>query len=108
MNKQTALAEAISITNEILEVLDEQDFLRVDELEAKRQTLICEAFDQSVEQIDRIKAHHLQDLNQRVVDKLVEFKQSVLQRQRQIRLASKATNAYSSHSDAEFRIQSFR
>ncbi len=108
MNKQTALTEAISITNEILGVLDEQDFLRVNELEAKRQPLIRKTFEQSVEQIDRIKAHHLQDLNQRVVDKLIEFKQSVLQQQRQIRLASKASNAYSSHSGAEFRTQSFR
>ncbi len=104
MNKQAALVEAISITNEILEVLDEQDFHRISELEAKRQPLIFKVFEQSIDQIDRIKAHHLQDLNQRVVDKLLEFKQSVLSQQRQIRHASKATNAYSSNSGAALRV----
>ncbi|MCP4492705.1 MAG: hypothetical protein GY820_36160 [Gammaproteobacteria bacterium] len=107
MNKQTALVEAISITNEILEVLDEQDFLRINELEAIRQPLIRKVFEQSLDQIDRIKAHHLQDLNQRVVGRLVELKQEVLQQQQQIRLASKATNAYSSHSSAGIKTQSF-
>ena len=97
MNSKTALAEAISITDEILSVLDEQDFLRVDELEARRQPLIRQAFAQSVEEIDRIKATHLQNLNQKVVQKLTEFKQGIMQQQQQIRTASKATKAYQSH-----------
>ncbi|MCP3689262.1 MAG: hypothetical protein GY784_12695 [Gammaproteobacteria bacterium] len=103
MNKQAALVEAIEITNEVLELLDEQDFQRINELEARRQPLIRKAFEQSIEQIDRIKAHHLQDLNQQVVDRLLEFKQSVLSQQQEIRLASKATAAYSCHSGAGFR-----
>jgi len=97
MNSKTALAEAISITDEILSVLDEQDFMRVDELEVKRQPLIRQAFAQSVEEIDRIKAVHLQNLNQQVVKKLSEFKQSIMQQQQHIRTASKATKAYQSH-----------
>ena len=97
MNSKTALAEAISITDEILSVLDEQDFLRVDELEARRQPLIRRAFAQSVEEIDRIKAIHLQNLNQQVVEKLGEFKQGIMQQQKHIRTASKATKAYQSH-----------
>ncbi len=105
MNKQAALVEAISITNEILEVLHEQDFHRISKLEAKRQPLICKVFEQSIDQIDRIKAHHLQDLNQQVVDRLLELKQSVLSQQQQIRLASKATNAYSNHGGVELRSQ---
>ncbi len=94
MNSKAALAEAISITDEILLVLDEQDFLRIDELEAKRQPLIRQAFAQSVEEIDRIKAVHLQNLNQQVVEKLSEFKQGIMQQHQQIRKATKATNAY--------------
>ncbi len=97
MNSKTALTEAISITDEILSVLDDQDFSRVDELEARRQLLIRQAFAQSVEEIDRIKAIHLQNLNQQVVNKLSEFKQVVLQQQKQISTASKATKAYQSH-----------
>jgi len=96
MNSKAALTEAISITDEILSVLDDQDFSRVDELEAKRQPLIRRAFAQSVEDIDRIKAIHLQNLNQQVVEKLSEFKQVVLQQQKQIQSASKATKAYAS------------
>ena len=97
MNKKNALTEAIGITDEILRVLDGNDFERLTVLEAKRQPFIEEAFAQSVEQIDQIKASHLQSLNQQVVDKLIEFKQSVLQQQQKIRQASKATRAYQSH-----------
>ena len=97
MNSKAALTEAISITDEILVVLDDQDFLRVDELEARRQPLIRQAFAQSVDEIDSIKAIHLQNLNQQVVEKLSEFKQVILQQQQQIRTASKATKAYQNH-----------
>jgi len=48
-------------------------------LEIKRHPLIEQAFTQSVDQIDYIKAIHLQDLNQQVVEKLIIFKQSVQQ-----------------------------
>ena len=97
MNKQAALTQAISITDEILKVLDGQDFDRLTELEAQRQPYIQQAFSKSVEQIDRIKATHLQNLNQQVVEKLIEFKQSVLQHQQSLRQSSKATRAYQSH-----------
>lgn len=100
MGNVTALTQAISLTDEILNVLDEQDFQRVDELEARRQPLIIEAFSQSVEEVDRIKATHLQNLNDQVVEKLGAFKQSVLLQQKQIRTASKATKAYGDHQPA--------
>lgn len=97
MNRQTALTEAIALTDQILALLDDEDFDRVSVLEAQREPLIREAFAQSVEQIDQIKASHLQRLNQQVVEKLIAFKQSVLQQQQQMRQASKATVAYQSH-----------
>lgn len=100
MGNVTALTQAISLTDEILNVLDEQDFQRVDELEARRQPLIIEAFSQSVEEVDHIKATHLQNLNDQVVEKLSAFKQSVLLQQKQIRTASKATKAYGEHQTA--------
>lgn len=97
MNNQTALAQAIDLTNEILSVLDDQDFIRIAELETRREPLIRQAFEASVEQVDQIKAVHLQNLNQQVVKKLSDFKQSVLEQQKQVRNASKATRAYASH-----------
>ena len=97
ITSQVALVEAISLTDEILSVLETQDFDRVNELEDQRQPLIKQAFNQSVEQIDQIRALHLQNLNQQVVEKLVELKQTVLQQQRQAQNASKATRAYASH-----------
>ena len=97
ITSQAALVEAISLTDEILSVLETQDFSRVNELEEQRQPLIQRAFNQSVEQIDQIKAMHLQNLNQQVVGKLIELKQAVLQQQRQVQNASKATRAYGSH-----------
>ncbi len=100
MNNQAALMEAIKLTDQILTVLDDQDFDRLAELEIQREPLIRQAFSASVEQIDRIKATHLQNLNQRVVEKLRVFKQSVLQQQKQIRKASKATKAYISHQES--------
>jgi len=97
ITSQTALIEAIALTDEILAVLETQNWGRMSELEKQRQPLIQQAFNQSVEQIDQIKAMHLQNLNQQVVDKLSEFKQAVLQQQRQIQNGSKATRAYGSH-----------
>lgn len=94
MEKPQALSTAISITNEILELLDSGEFGRVDELEAKRKPYIEQAFTQSIEQIDLIKAQHLKNLNQQVVDKLNLFKQSIVIQQSRLRTASKATRAY--------------
>ena len=91
------LSEAISLTNEILEVLEEGQFGRVNELESIRKPYIEQAFMDCVEEIDLIKAQHLKNLNQQVVDKLTLFKQSVQSQQLQIRNASKATSAYRKH-----------
>ena len=89
------LAKAIALTDEILQMLDDRDFDKVADLELQRGLLIRQAFTETVEQIDQIKAIHLQKLNQQVVDRLTELKQSVLHQQKQIRRASKATQAYS-------------
>lgn len=94
MTKLAALCEAISLTDEILNVLDESDFEAVSDLDERRQALITKAFSESIEQIDVIKAQHLQNLNQQVVDKLNLLKQSVLCQQRQNQHAIKATKAY--------------
>ena len=97
MNQQQALAQAIALTDEILAVLDEGGFERVSELEAQRKPLIEKAFADSIEQIDLIRAQHLKNLNQQVVDKLTLFKESVLLQQARLRTASKATRAYLNH-----------
>ena len=94
MDSRTALSQAIAITDEILELLEQGEFERVNQLEGQRKPLIEQAFMASVEEIDTIKAHHLKNLNQQVVDKLNLFKQSVILQQARIRTASKATRAY--------------
>ena len=96
MSNATALNQAINLTNDILEVLEEKDFKAVSELEARRKALIEQAFSESIEQIDIIKAQHLQNMNQQVVDKLKVFKKSILQQQQQVQHAAKATRAYES------------
>ena len=94
MDKKAALTQAIELTDEILTVLDEGGFERVNELEMRRKPLISFAFSDPVAEIDLIKAHHLKNLNQQVVDKLNLFKQSIVLQQTKLRTASKATRAY--------------
>ncbi len=94
MNKQQALNTAINLTDEILELLESGEFGRIGELEMKRKSYIEQAFVVSVEQIDLIRAQHLQSLNQQVVDKLELFRQSVIMQQASLRTASKASQAY--------------
>jgi hypothetical protein len=94
---QLALTQAIELTDDVLLALDNQNFERVDLLEFKRQPLIEEAFSQSVEQIDHMKAIHLQNLNQQVVEKLIVFRQTIKFQQRQAMNGSKATQAYQNH-----------
>jgi len=97
MNKQDALVESISLTNQILCMLEEEDTDAISELDARRLPLIQQAFSDSLETIDHIKAQHLQNLNQQVVEKLKEIKQAVLQQQQKVQYAAKATRAYSSY-----------
>lgn len=91
MNK---LEKAIALTDEILEILDNGDFDKVAEIEVERAPLIRQAFGETIEQIDQIKASHLYRLNQQVVDRLQDLKQSVFRQQQQIRKAAIATQAY--------------
>ncbi len=97
MDKQQALNAAIDLTDEILELLDSGEFERVGELEVKRKSFIEQAFAASIEQIDLIRAQHLQSLNQQVVGKLELFKQSVIMQQNRLRTSSKASQAYLSN-----------
>ncbi len=97
MNKQQALSAAITLTDDILEILDDGGIERVNDLEAKRKLYIEQAFADSIEHVDLIKAQHLQSLNQQVVDKLILLKQSVAVQQKHIRIASKASRAYLSN-----------
>ena len=94
MDKETALCRAISLTDEILALLEDGDLAAINILETERQPLIQKAFSDSIEEIDLIKAQHLRNLNQRVVDRLTLFKQSVLMQQSQLRNSVKATRAY--------------
>ena len=97
MNKQQALNAAIKLTDEILELLDSGEFERIGELEIQRKPFVEQVFAASIEQIDLIRAQHLQSLNQQVVDKLELFKQSVIMQQTRLRTASKASQAYLSN-----------
>ncbi len=94
---QQALLQAIELTDEILALLEQGEFNRIDQIDALRQPLIKQAFSASIEQIDLIRARHLQNLNQQVVDRLSLLKESVMQQQAQLRKASKATQAYTNH-----------
>ncbi len=96
MDAKTALHQAIDITDEILELLEQGDFERVNRLEGQRKPLIEQVFMASVEEIDVIRAHHLKNLNQQVVDKLNLLKQSIMLQQARIRTASKANRVYQS------------
>ena len=94
MDARAALTKAIAITDEILELLEAGEFERVNQLEGQRKPLIEQAFMTSIEDIDVIKAQHLKNLNQQVVDKLNLFKQSIIMQQARIRTASRARQAY--------------
>ncbi len=97
MNKQQALGAAIDLTDDILELLDSGEFERIGELELQRKPVIEQAFAGSIEQIDLIRARHLQNLNKQVVDKLELFRESVLVKQNRLRTASNASRAYLSN-----------
>lgn len=94
MNRQQALSRAIELTDEILEVLEDGAFERVAQLDEARQTYIKQAFTESIEQIDLIRAQHLKSLNQQVVDRLDQFKQSIIAQQENLRNSAKAVHAY--------------
>ena len=91
---KTALIRAIALTNEILELLESGDFDRVAELETVREPLIKQAFIESIEQVDLIKAQHLKNLNQQVVDRLTLFRQSIMLQQQRLRTGARAASEY--------------
>ena len=91
---KAALTRAIELTDEILGLLDSGDFERISELEKAREPLVKQAFTESIEQVDLIKAHHLKNLNQQVVDRLTLFKQSIMLQQQRLKIGSKAASEY--------------
>ena len=97
MDNANALANAISLTDEILALLEQEDFEAVSEVDARRLPLIQQAFSGSIDEIDQIKARHLQNLNQQVVERLEALRNSVLQQQAKLRQSSKAARAYQSN-----------
>ncbi len=97
MDNRFSLEQAIALTDEILEMLEEGEFGRVNELEIQRKPYVEQAFSCPVEEIDLIRAHHLQNLNQQVVERLALLKQSIMLQQSRVRTAAKATRAYLDH-----------
>jgi hypothetical protein len=97
MDNAAALEAAITLTNQILVELDQQQgFDRVDALEAKREPLVQQAFAPSLQVIDQIKAVHLQNLNRKVVEKLSNLKQTIQKEHQQASNGTRATRAYQS------------
>jgi hypothetical protein len=94
MKDDNPLERAIALTEEILAMLDDGQAGSVNELEIQRKTYIEQAFMQPVAQIDPIRAQHLRNLNQQVVDKLTLFKQAIVLRQAQLRNGARASQAY--------------
>lgn len=94
MRQQSALLQAITLTDEILELLDAGEFDTIAAIECQRQPLIQQAFAASIAEIDRIKAQHLKNLNDQVVHKLTDFRQSILKQQASLRSSSRAARAY--------------
>ncbi len=57
------MSAAIRLTDEILEILEEGEFERVEELEVQRILYISQAFGALIEHIDQNKKQYLQSLN---------------------------------------------
>ena len=94
MSRKNLLARAIELTDEILAVLEEGDFESVWQLEETRQPLIKQAFTAPIEEIDLIRARHLQDLNDQVVDRLSLLKASIIDQQKRLKKGAEALRAY--------------
>ncbi len=94
MSRKNLLARAIELTDEILAVLEEGDFESIWQLEETRQPLIKQAFTAPIEEIDLIRARHLQDLNDQVVDRLSLLKASIIDQQKRLKKGAEALRAY--------------
>ena len=94
MTQKTDLARAIELTDEILEMLEDGEFEAVWQIEAERQPLIKQAFAAPIEEIDLIRARHLQNLNNQVVDRLSLFKASILEQHKRLKKGAEAVQAY--------------
>lgn len=94
LSQKNLLARAIELTDEILELLEEGEFESVWQLERERQPLIKQAFTVPIEEIDLIRARHLQDLNDQVVDRLSLLKASIIDQQKRLKKGVEAVRAY--------------
>jgi predicted transcriptional regulator YheO len=94
MDHKTSLLEAIALTSEILDLVEQEDLNSISEIEEERQRLIRQVFEPTLEQIDDIKLRHLKNLNDQVVTKLGEVKQRLTEQQQQSHKAGRAARAY--------------
>ncbi|MFT5218339.1 MAG: hypothetical protein ACI9LO_000869 [Planctomycetota bacterium] len=94
MGHQSSLQQAISLTDDILALLDGQNFHLVEDIDSKRQKLIQQVFTRNIDDIDAIKIRYLQQRNTQVVEKLEKLKAEVVLQQARGRTASKLNHAY--------------
>jgi hypothetical protein len=94
MDHQTLLREAIALTSEILELVEQEDLQSVSKIEEERQRLIKQVFGPTLYQIDDIKLRHLKNLNDQVVVKLGDLKQKLTNQRQQSQMAGRAARAY--------------
>jgi hypothetical protein len=93
MDHQKSLLEAIALTSEILDLIEQEDLHSVPEIEVERQRLVRQVFEPTLEQIDDIRLRHLKNLNDQVVIKLGDLKQRLTEQQ-QTQRAGKAARTY--------------
>ena len=94
MHPNEYLTQAIDLTNDILKLLDSEEFDAIDEVFKKREPMIKQAFSGSLAEVDEIRALHLKKLNDEALHRLVEFKKTVAETQVKIKRGVKATRAY--------------
>ena len=97
MGHQSSLQQAISLTDDILALLDGQNYQLVENLDSKRQNLIRQVFNRNIDDIDAIKVRYLQQRNTQVVEKLEKLKADVVLQQSRARTESKLNHAYKSN-----------
>lgn len=97
MGHQSSLQQAISLTDDILALLDGKNFHLVEDLDSRRQNLIQQVFTQNIDDIDAIKVRYLQQRNTQVVEKLEKLKADVVLQQARVRTAGKLNHAYNNN-----------
>jgi phosphoglycerate-specific signal transduction histidine kinase len=100
MSTQQLIKQAISVSEQILQAIGEQDLQHVQQLEAQRQPLIKDAFpiqdEDSFHQLARLKI-----LNDEIVTRLSALQQEVRAQQKSVNQGSKAARAYLANSPGQ-------